>query len=148
MNAKEKQQARYLKKLAALPFQPMEYIPGAAEAIRTTSIPGLSRTTSGSVLDIHSGYRNNLYAVWVSTVPTHWGHVDHLWVRRHDGQAIRPPWHEMQRIKREVLLTGAARSAVEVHPRDADVVDSANMYHLWVLPLGFELPFSLKDARP
>jgi hypothetical protein len=41
------------------------------------------------------------------------------------------PWEDLQRIKRE-LGYGAA-DAVEVYPADQDVVNVANMRHLWVL---------------
>jgi len=143
----DKQQRRYLKQLATLPFQPMEFVPGAAEKIRTTTIPGVPASeASPAVLAIHAGWRNNLYAVWVSVVDTPWGKVDHLWIRRHDGQAIHS-WSDFQRIKREVLFGGAERTAVEVYPPQAELVDQANMYHLWVLPAGCRLPFSLKTQE-
>jgi hypothetical protein len=143
--SQQKQQERLIRQLASFPFQPMELVPGAAEAIRHTALPGLpAGTASPAVLAIHAGWRYNLYAVWVSTVQTAWGLVDHLWIRRHDGQPVRS-WTDCQRIKREVLLTGAERAAVEVYPPESELVDSANMYHLWVLPLGFRLPFTLKD---
>lgn len=40
-------------------------------------------------------------------------------------------WDELQRIKAECGYADA--EAVEVYPRDADVVNVANMRHLWVL---------------
>lgn len=41
-------------------------------------------------------------------------------------------WDELQQIKREI---GRGDSyAVEVYPRDRDVVNVANMRHLWILP--------------
>jgi hypothetical protein len=41
-------------------------------------------------------------------------------------------WDEMQEIKRQI---GRADSyAIEVFPRDRDVVNVANMRHMWVLP--------------
>lgn len=52
---------------------------------------------------------------------------------------IRPTWPEMQRIKDEIA--GPSATAVEVYPPAAEVVDQADMYHLWVLP--GRLPFSL-----
>ena len=79
---------------------------------------------------------NNVYSVQFYAQ----GDVDHLMVRRHDGAPVRG-WHAMQRIKTE--LCGADRVAVEVYPREADLRDSANLYHLWVLPAGAELPFGL-----
>ena len=56
---------------------------------------------------------------------------------------IRPSWPEMQRIKDEIA--GPRATAVEVYPPRAEVVDDANMYHLWVLP--HALPFTLSDGR-
>lgn len=50
-------------------------------------------------------------------------------------------WRDMQRVKNE--LAGEHRVGIEVFPPVAEVVDQANIYHLWVLPEGFRLPFSL-----
>mgnify|MGYP003494831939 FL=1 len=52
---------------------------------------------------------------------------------------IRPTWPEAQRMKNE--LAGDDATAVEVYPPQGEVVDQADMYHLWVLP--GPLPFSL-----
>jgi hypothetical protein len=41
-------------------------------------------------------------------------------------------WDELQSIKREVGYGDCY--AVEVYPRDADLIDVANIRHLWVLP--------------
>jgi hypothetical protein len=49
------------------------------------------------------------------------------------------PGEAMQRIKNEIAGPGC--TAVEVYPPAAEVVDGANMFHMWVLPLG--LPFGL-----
>ena len=49
----------------------------------------------------------------------------------------------MQRIKDEIA--GQDATAVEVYPPHSEIVDQADMYHLWVLPE--PLPFSLAD-RP
>jgi len=48
------------------------------------------------------------------------------------------PWEDMQRLKREAGYGGF--DAVEVFPRDMDVVNVANMRHLWVLQE--QLPFA------
>lgn len=40
-------------------------------------------------------------------------------------------WDELQKIKRDVGY--GDRFAVEIYPRDEDVVNVANMRHLWVL---------------
>ena len=47
-------------------------------------------------------------------------------------------WDDLQRLKREAGY--GERQAVEIFPADQDVVNVANMRHLWVLPQG--LPFA------
>lgn len=83
---------------------------------------------------------NTVYSVQFFQHTTEWGVVDHLMVRRHDGQPIRS-WSDMQAIKDSLM--GPERVAVEVYPAAADLVDSANIYHLWVVPTGMTLPFGL-----
>lgn len=100
---------------------------------------------------LHDGERwtddcwvNNRYSVQVSLVSlvaTAWGDVTHLWVREHAGGMPRS-WSDLQRIKNE--LTGPERVAVEVFPPVSQLIDSANMAHLWVYPSGFTLPFRLR----
>jgi hypothetical protein len=51
-------------------------------------------------------------------------------------------WDDLQRIKRECGF--GQQDAVEVYPADRDVVNVANMRHLWIMP--GELPF--KWRRP
>jgi len=41
-------------------------------------------------------------------------------------------WDELQTIKREIGF--GDRYAVEVYPEDAEIVNVANMRHIWVLP--------------
>ena len=43
-------------------------------------------------------------------------------------------WEDMQRLKREAGYGN--HDAVEVFPPDDDVVNVANMRHLWILPRG------------
>lgn len=52
-------------------------------------------------------------------------------------------WEELQRLKREAGFGGF--EAVEVFPQDSDVVNVANIRHLWVLPAGY-LPFGWRRA--
>ncbi len=85
------------------------------------------------------------YLVQISTVATALGPVDHLWITHRSGATIRS-WTDLQRIKREVLADGADRLGVEVYPPEDAVVDQANMYHLWVFPLGYALPFGLEPG--
>jgi hypothetical protein len=85
-------------------------------------------------------YVNNRYSVQLSDRETTWGPVIQLWIRRHDDKMPRS-WSDLQRIKNEII--GEDRVAVEVFPENFHVHDSANMAHLWVLPKGFILPFTL-----
>ncbi|MEM8976289.1 MAG: hypothetical protein AAGD43_29845 [Pseudomonadota bacterium] len=77
--------------------------------------------------------RNKVFSVLISDV----GSAIHLAVSSLTGD--RPSWHEMQRIKNE--LAGERATAVEVYPPQAEVIDEAEMFHIWVLygPLPFSL---------
>jgi hypothetical protein len=55
---------------------------------------------------------------------------------------IRPTWWESQRIKNEII--GESATAVEVYPPQSEVVDEADMYHLWTVG---RLPFSIAYKR-
>lgn len=83
---------------------------------------------------------NNVYSVQFFERDSIWGLIDHLLLRRHD-EGLAFPWADLQRIKDE--LCGPERVAVEVFPPQAQLVDDANCRHLWVLPIGFVLPFGL-----
>ena len=85
-------------------------------------------------------YLNNRYSIQISDQETSWGTVVHLWIGRHDNEMPRS-WMDLQRIKNE--LVGEGRIAVEVFPAEEAFVNQANMTHLWVLPEGMVLPFTL-----
>lgn len=87
---------------------------------------------------------NSTYSVQFFQHQTEWGLVDHLMIRRHDEQPIRS-WSDMQAIKDDLM--GPERVGVEVYPAAADLVDSANLYHLWILPVGMVLPFGLHQME-
>lgn len=77
---------------------------------------------------------NDVFCVLDRTLPDG---VRHLMISSLTGE--RPTWWEAQRIKNE--LAGESATAIEVYPPQAEVVDDADAYHLWVLPapLGFTL---------
>ena len=52
------------------------------------------------------------------------------------------PWRELQRIKREVGY--GDRDAVEIFPADRDVVNVANMRHLWIVSKPIEFAWRWK----
>lgn len=80
--------------------------------------------------------RNRVFAVLVRDV----GKAVHLAISSLTGD--RPTWHEMQRIKSE--LAGPDATGIEVYPPDAEIVDQADMFHIWIVS---DLPFSLHDDR-
>ena len=80
-------------------------------------------------------HRNKVFSVLDRTLPDG---TRHLAVASLSGE--RPSWHEMQRIKDD--LAGSAATAVEVYPPKQEIVDGADMFHIWVLPQ--PLPFGLR----
>lgn len=56
------------------------------------------------------------------------GKIIHLWIRRHDEKPMG--WSELQRVKNEIC--GDDKLAIQVFPKAVNLVDQANMYHLWV----------------
>jgi hypothetical protein len=97
---------------------------------------------SGWVREIDEVYVDEAYqyCVMIREVDTPWGKVQHAAIRNTPSTDI--PWAEKQRIKDEIF--GKEATAIEVFPSETELVDEANMYHLWVLPEGFTLPFSIK----
>lgn len=84
-------------------------------------------------------YGNNLYSVFVREM----GHgALHISFHRRDRKAIRD-WRHFQSIKNEVA--GPERLAIEVFPPESALVDTANEYHLFVLPeeAAADFPFML-----
>ncbi len=86
-------------------------------------------------------WMNGLYFVQLADEG---GGMERLLVKRNDGAPVRS-WADMQRIKNE--LRGPERVAVEVYPPQSELVDEANIYHLWVFPEGYRLPFTLRGSR-
>lgn len=92
--------------------------------------------------DIIQAWRNNIYSVQVFArarvgAPA----AMHLAIRRHDEAEVRG-WSDLQRIKNEIA--GEGRAAVEVYPPASDVIDQANMRHLFVLAEGERAPFTIQ----
>lgn len=54
-------------------------------------------------------------------------------------------WDELQAVKAQAGF--GDRDAIEIYPADADVVDVANMRHLWVLPEPFSLTWRTESRR-
>lgn len=70
-------------------------------------------------------------------VKTEWGTITHATITSHD----EPKWRDKQWIKNQIF--GEEAQALEVFPKESQLVDGAPMYHLWILPPGFKIPFTL-----
>lgn len=104
----------------------------------TITFPPGSTGGHGWAAEFSKAHRNRVFSVLDRM---DYSGARHLAVASLSG--IRPTWHEMQRIKDEVA--GADATALEVYPPHAEIVDGADMFHLWVLP--GPLPFSLYERK-
>lgn len=66
----------------------------------------------------------------------------HLSIRRNDRKPARD-WRDFQRIKNE--LCGPEREGIELYPAESRLVDTANQYHLWVMPTGSIIPLGFRE---
>ena len=103
-----------------------------------------SRAIYGGVMPPANLFRfvvNDRYSVqFYKRNTTEFGEVTLLMIRPHDGRPVRD-WYVFQRIKNELI--GAERTAIEVFPPESELVDDANIYHLWVLPENCKLSFRI-----
>lgn len=78
---------------------------------------------------------------------TKWGQVEHVTIKAMVGGMWSGdiPWALKQEIKDE--LFGIRSAAIEVFPARKNLVDVCDVYHLWVLPKGFEIPFGIHPYR-
>ena len=91
-------------------------------------------------------------------IRTNWGKVEHVTITKKDPNLPEYmvtndgtgelTWSEKQQIKNE--LFGENRTAVEVFPEEDRLVDTADVYHLWVFEKHFRLPFGIhpKEIKP
>jgi hypothetical protein len=88
---------------------------------------------------------NSRYQVWVHEMTDDRGGTwTHLSIKNQDKSA-RHDWRDYQRIKNE--LCDPEREAVEIYPPESNLVDTANQFHLWVLPTGVTCPVGFRDRR-
>lgn len=84
------------------------------------------------------------YSVMSRKIRTEWGVVEHVTIQRLGGFGDIP-WAVKQEIKEE--LFGNKTTAIEVFPCAKNLVDICDVYHLWILPEGFKLPFGIHPTR-
>jgi hypothetical protein len=85
-------------------------------------------------------YRNGLFIVQVFGDSNSWG-ATKVMIRWLDARPVHD-WMLFQRIKND--LFGPERIAIEVYPAESHKVDVANIYWLWILPVGFSCPVEMK----
>lgn len=96
------------------------------------------------------------YQVCSRLIRTEIGNVEHVTISKMDNDiekklsndgSLDVPWNVKQEIKDE--LFGKDRTAIEVFPEEKRLVDVCDIYHLWVLPKKFKMPFGIhpKDTK-
>lgn len=87
------------------------------------------------------------YSVMSRKIRTEWGTVEHVTIEKMGryGGGGDVPWAVKQQIKNE--LFGERVTAIEVFPTRKNLIDVCDVYHLWVLPEGFKLPFGIHPTR-
>ncbi len=80
---------------------------------------------------------------------TKWGKVEHAAITipgsfSRNGESDIP-WSLKMEIKNN--LFGENRLAVEVYPKMKNLVDVMDVYHLWIFPKEFDLPFGIHPTR-
>ncbi|MFH0935701.1 MAG: hypothetical protein V1828_02425 [Candidatus Omnitrophota bacterium] len=83
---------------------------------------------------------DGIYIVEVHNSSCEWGDSIRLCVKRIDKKPIHS-WGDLQEIKNQIA--GEERIAIEIYPKQDQITDEGNMYHLWVLPKDFGLPYRL-----
>lgn len=100
---------------------------------RTGMTPGELRRVYEEEFLVGETWMNDLYVVIAKTLPQG---ATHLSIRRVDRKACRD-WRHFQQIKNQ--LCGEEREGLELYPAESRLVDTANQYHLWVMPPGVRL---------
>lgn len=84
------------------------------------------------------------FGVMSRKIRTEWGVVEHVTIQKMGGFGD-VTWSVKQEIKNE--LFGERATAIEVFPDTRNLVDVCDVYHLWVLPEKFKLPFGIHPTR-
>lgn len=89
------------------------------------------------------------YNVMSRQIKTSVGVIEHITIGRLGGFNIggsgEVPWSVKQEIKDE--LFGVKRIAIEVFPSRKHLVDVCDVYHLWLLPKDYTMPFGIHPIR-
>lgn len=105
---------------------------------------------SGWAFQIQRALRNRWLCVLMRDIYTRWHplakpiHGVHAAYRTASETELT--WLERQSLKTHIF--GPEAVAMEIMPRDDRVVDCAPMFHMWVFPEGFLMPFGIHDDDP
>lgn len=91
-------------------------------------------------------WANDKYAVFIRFNHKQPSGIDVTWlsIKRHDQEPCSD-WRDFQFIKNQ--LCGEDCEAIQIYPAESRMVDTANQYHLFVLPKGVIIPFGFFDGR-
>lgn len=105
------------------------------------------RAGSGVMKHCVAAHLNCDFSVQRCEYPEHPG-IDHLIIRRHDGEPGHPGWTELQKVKDRLAPNGTERFGIEIFPPRAFTVDNANIYHVWVMPQGWDPGIGIHGDQP
>lgn len=94
----------------------------------------------GAVATVRSVYKVDGLRVDAVPFRTVIGECVHVMVQGHGAET----WAAKQKLKNAIV--GPQRLAIEVFPPESELVDQADVFHLWVLPDGYQLPFGLEET--
>lgn len=106
---------------------------------QVAAIPHPPAGAQGWVREMQRVVKNTWCVMLCRPIVTPWGIVTHAAIRTASETELS--WKEKQRIKDDVF--GAGNLAVEIMPPKDQIVDGANMWHIWIFPEGVGLPFGL-----
>lgn len=92
------------------------------------------------------------YLLFLTSNNSSWGEVLHLTIKKLDQlkahmdvryyfDSEEPTFAE--KIQARQVIRQTNRIGLEVFPKESNLIDGANLYHVWLLPEEFEFPFSI-----
>ena len=101
-------------------------------------------SASGWGFGVQRGLRNKWLAILLRDITCPWGTGVHVAYRTASETELT--WIERQALKNQIF--GPLAVGFEIMPRDDRVIDEAPMFHMWVFPEGFEVPFGIHKDDP
>jgi hypothetical protein len=105
---------------------------------------------NGWVYFMQRGLRNKWLAVLMRDIYCRWDpaakpvHGVHAAYRTASERELS--WRERQSLKTHIF--GPQAIGLEIMPREDRIVDDAPMFHMWIFPDGFDMPFGIHAEDP